>query len=157
MAEGLSRQDTSVVDKKFGREIIGSIQNEVIVPDQLQDVFSGHKGVIGIHGHIRVQPVHGLPGGVYLGLSQILCGMDDLPLQIGQIHHIGIGNSDGPYTRGGQIHGRRGTQAAGSDDQDLCIQKFFLSLHAYFVQDQMAGIALNLFISQCHYAPPPIK
>ena len=46
----------------------------------------------------------------------------------------------------------------GTDDQNAGIQQLFLSLHSHFLENDMTGISLKLFVCKSHYlAPPPMK
>ena len=58
--------------------------------------------------------------------------MDDLPLQVGQIYFICIGNTNCPNASSCQIHGNRCTQSASTDNQNLRVQELLLSFYANF-------------------------
>ena len=73
--------------------------------------------MIGVNGHIRIDLPHGLGRRIHLFLSNILCRMYHLPLEVGKIHDVRVHNSDRPYPRSRQIQGCRRPQASGADDQ----------------------------------------
>ena len=80
--------------------------------------------------------------------------MDHLTLQVGKIDLVGIDNTDGAHAGSSQVQGRRCTQAAGADNKDAGIQELLLPLDANLLQDNVARIALKLFIRKSHAIAP---
>ena len=154
MAEGLFCHDAGIVDEELCREVVSAVNDKIVVLDEVQNVGGIHEHPVGVHGYVRVHLFDGLLGGLHFGLVHVLGGVDDLPLQVGQIHHIRIGNADGAHARSRQIHGCRSTQTACADDEDFCVQQLFLALDANFFQDDVAGVALQLFVGKCHFTVP---
>ena len=84
--------------------------------------------------------------------------MNDLALQVREVDDVKVDEANRADARGCEIHRRRRTEAARTDDEDLAVKDFFLSLAADLLQEDMARITLNLLICQrTHLAPPPMK
>jgi hypothetical protein len=75
--------------------------------------------------------------------------MDDLPLEVGEIHCITIGNTKSTYTRCSQVEKRGRAEAAGSNHKDTGVYELLLSLAANFLKEYVTGIPFNLFL--CKY------
>ena len=113
--------------------------------------------MICIYGNIRVDGLHCFSRGLYLQFADICSCVDDLSLKIGKIYLICIYDSDSSHTCCCKIKGCRCSKSAGSDDQNLGIQKLFLAFYSDLFQDDMAGVTLKLLICKSHYlAPPPM-
>ena len=117
--ERLFGHDACIVDEELSREIIGSIDDEIVILDEVHDVFAGDEGVVRNHLHIRVHGFHRFLGGLHFGLAHILCGVDNLALQIGEVNDIGISNTNRANTCCGEVHGDWSTEATGADDEHL--------------------------------------
>ena len=53
-------QNTGIVDQEFCREIIRSINDKIILPDQLPDIRCIHEHPVSFYLYIRIHGVHGL-------------------------------------------------------------------------------------------------
>ena len=113
--------------------------------------------MICIYSNVRVDCFHGLSRRLYLQFADICSCVDDLSLKIGKIYLICIRDPDGSHTCCCKVKGCRCSKSAGSDDQNLGIQKLFLTFYSNLFQDDMAGVPLKLLICKSHYlAPPPM-
>ena len=157
MAKWFFRHNTGIIDQEFCREVICSVNDKIIILDQIHNILRSNKSTISNHVYIRVQMIHSLFCRLYFCFPQIIGTVDDLSLQVGEIYLIRICDTDGSHTGCCQIHDTRCTKSAGSDDQNLCVQQFFLSFGAYFLQNDMTGVTLKLLVTECHYFPPPMK
>lgn len=59
--------------------------------------------------------------------------MNDLTLKVRQIDDVGVDDSDRSHARRRKIHCRRGAESSGSDDENLSVEKLFLSFYADFL------------------------
>ena len=150
MGERLLRHNTGIVDEELCRKVVCAVNDEIIVLDKVHDVFAGDESPVGVDLDIRIDCLHGFLGGLYLCLAHISGGMNDLPLEIGQVYFVCICNADRTYACGSQIHCSRSTQTAGTDNQHLGIQQLLLSLDTDFFQNDVAGVTLDLFVGKCH-------
>ena len=150
VTEGLARQHAGVVDEKFGRKIVRPVKDEIIGFNQIHDILCVDKQVMRDHLHVRIQRRHGLLCGVYLRLAYICVAVQDLPLEIGEIHLIRVRDADGSHTGRCQIHGSGRSEPAGPNDEDLRVQQLLLPSEPDFFQNDMPGVAFQLFTAQRH-------
>ena len=157
MGEWLLCHDTCIIDQEFCRKIICSVDDEIVIPDDIHDVFGCDEFTICINFYIRVDCLHRFFCRFYFRLTKICRCMDDLSLKIGKIYLICIRDPDGSHTCCCKVKGCRCSKSAGSDDQNLGIQKLFLTFYSNLLQYDMAGVPLKLLICKSHYlAPPPM-
>ena len=83
--------------------------------------------------------------------------MNDLPLQVADVHHVKVDQPDRADTRCRQVVGERRTQATRADTQHLRCLQLTLSLLAHLRQDQVPRVASQIIgrqfrksrLSQC--------
>jgi len=153
---GLAGQDAGVVDEELGGEIVGAVDDEVIAGNDGGNIGRTDPLLVSVDRHIRIDGAHLFGGGNYLRFADIRGEMDHLPLQVGDIDNVGIGNADGAYAGGRQIEGDRRAETAGADDQHPAVKQLALPFAADFLENDMARIALDLFFVE-HHLPPPMK
>ena len=74
--------------------------------------------------------------------------MDDLALQVGCVDDVEVDEAEGADSGGGEIEGERGAEAAGADAEDLRGFELLLAFHADLGQDEVAGVAGDLFVGE---------
>jgi hypothetical protein len=72
--------------------------------------------------------------------------VDDLALQIGQLHHVVVAQGERAHAGRGQIHGHRRAQAARANHQDVAVQQAGLAGDVYLGQQDMAAVAQQLLV-----------
>ena len=93
---------------------------------------------------MRVDVADGARGGVDLRPAQRIGRVRDLALQVGKVDVIVVDDAERADAGGGEIEQRRRAQAAGADHQHARGPQFRLPLLADLVQDQVAGVAVEL-------------
>ncbi len=88
MAEGDFSHDARVIDQKFGRKIIRSIQHKVMVLYDVQNIRGIDVILIGDHFDVRIDGVHRLLRRDHLWFADVRRRMDNLSLQVGQIYDM---------------------------------------------------------------------
>ena len=73
---------------------------------------------------------NGIPGGFQLGAANVPHAVDDLALQVAQLHGVVIDDAQRAHTRRSQIQQGRGAQAAGTNDQHTGVAQPPLPLQA---------------------------
>ena len=141
---GLSQQHAGVIYEVARREVIGPVGDNVVVLEDLQGVFRCQLCVVELHLYIGVQRLQAVPGGLQFRLSHGLCGVQDLPLEIGQVDNVEIDNAELTHTRRRQIQRERRTEAAGPNREHSRRLQFQLPFHAHFGHDQMTAVAQDL-------------
>ncbi len=160
MYEWLLLEDAGVVDQELRGEVVGAVDDEVVVlvADDIADVLRGHHLVVGVDLDVGVHRRDGLLARLDLGLADILRLMDDLALQVREVDDVEVDEADRADAGGCEVHRGRCAEAARADDEYLAAEQLLLPLAADFVEDDVAGIAFNLFVRQsAHLAPPPMK
>src|ERR1700758_730856 len=76
--------------------------------------------------------------------------MYDLPLQIGEVNPVGIRDADRADPGGGEVEQQRRAKTTCANDEDPGGQKPDLPLLPDFIEDQVAGVALELLLTQLH-------
>src|SRR5579871_3264372 len=72
--------------------------------------------------------------------------MRDLALQVGEAYPVEIDHPDGTHTGRGEIKDQRAAEPSCSNDQNASAQKLGLAGPAHLAQDDVPGIAFQLFI-----------
>ncbi len=97
-----------------------------------------------------VQGFQRLGTGFHLGAADIGGAKQDLALQVGKAHGIVIDQTDAADARRRQIQRHRASQPAGADHQNTGAADLCLAGAAHLAQHQMAGVTVQLFITQGH-------
>jgi hypothetical protein len=99
-----------------------------------------------VYYNLRINRLRRIFGNVYLGLTYVTHGEQNLPLKVGQGHHIIVNDGECTNAGGGKILDSRTANAARTDDKDMGIQNLFLANTAYVFEHDMAGISVKLFV-----------
>ena len=83
-----------------------------------------------------------------MGDADPLGRVDHLALQVRQIDLVVVDDAKRSDARGGEIQGRRRAQAAGAQQQHLCVEQLLLAFGADLGQQQVARVALALLGGQ---------
>ena len=134
MGERLLRHYAGIVYEELCGEIIGSVDDEIIVGDKLVYVFTGNKCTVGLDGDIGVYSFHCLLCGLHLCLADIGGGVDYLALEIGEVDLVRISDTDSSHACCRKIHCRRCAQTACTDYEHLGVKELLLSLCADFLE-----------------------
>src|SRR5262245_5763549 len=76
--------------------------------------------------------------------------MDDLALQVAEIHHIKINQPNTTNSSGCEIETQWSSQTSRANQKHLGGLELLLSFHADFRHDQMPAIARYLIVAQLH-------
>ena len=82
-----------------------------------------------------------LRGGVELFAANVVCGVNDLALQIAGVHHVEVDEPEGADAGRGEIEREGRAEPAGADAENARGFQLALALHAHFRQDEVARIA----------------
>jgi len=134
------------IDGEAGGEIVAGVEYQVSLFDLLFQPVGIEAGVQRRHADIRVQFTQGVTRGFNLGPAEVAFPVQDLALQVGQFHRVVVGNDNMPDAGAGQVHGGRGTQAAGTDDQDTRVEQRLLSGGIDLRQQYLAAVAEQLLV-----------
>ena len=72
--------------------------------------------------------------------------MNDLPLQVGQVDMVIVGQQQATDAGASQIQRRRATQPAHADDQYAAVEQALLTIHINLLQQYLAAVTQQLLI-----------
>ena len=99
---------------------------------------------MGADDYLRVQGAQRHPGRIRFFDPHSGGGVQDLPLQVGDVHPVVVRQPDGSHPGRGQIKGGGRPQPPRPDHQHPGPPQTFLSLRPHFGQGQMTGVAARL-------------
>src|SRR6266446_9426131 len=140
-----------------GGEIVAAVGDEIVAADQRLGIFRGEPHRMGLDAHAGIDRGEGRARALDLERADAFGRMDDLALQVGQVDPVGIGDADRPDPGGREVEQQRRTETARTDDEHPRLQQPDLALLADLVEDQVAGVALELLLAQLHQLQIPSK
>src|SRR6266404_3109116 len=140
-----------------GGEVVAAVGDEIVAADQRLGILRGEPHRMGRDAHAGID--RGECGARALDLegTDALGRMDDLALQVGQVDPVGIGDADCPDPGGREVEQERRAETARTDDEHPRGEQPDLALLADLVEDQVAGVALELLLTQLHRSQIPSK
>jgi hypothetical protein len=101
-----------------------------------------------LHVHFRVEQGQGFPGFLDFRSADGVGAVEDLPLQVGEVDLVGIGDRQPPDAGSGEIERRGAAQATRADDQRGGAAQSLLTLDPDFGKEDVAAVAEELLIVQ---------
>ena len=138
--EWLSRFHAGIVDKIFDVERIRGIDHDVVVGNNGGGITAVETRRNGRHFHIRIQCCDFFLGRQGFRSADIVGGVNDLPLKIGEVYGVEIGNADVSDACGCQIESYRRTESSRSDNQYTAVEQVLLSGFADFRQPGVVAV-----------------
>src|SRR5206468_1205707 len=125
--DGLLQEHAGIVDQVAGREVVATVDDQIVVLEDVDDVVPRQAGLIWHDLDIGVQVLQRLLGRVDLRLPDALAVVQDLPLQVALVNNVRIDDADRAHASRRQIVRRRRPEPAGADDQDLRVEELELA------------------------------
>ncbi len=151
---GLLLQHAGVVDEELRGKPVRGVHHGVVLRDDLLRVVRRQLRPVEHHLHIRVDRLDRLLRADDFLLPHCAGIVDDLPLEIGEIHGVVIHDAQGAYPGGRQIQQSRRSQAPRAHHQHFGRKELFLPGHAHPGQHEMPGVPYQLFLGKCHSDRP---
>ena len=146
--QGFAAQKAGVVEQVSGRVIIGSVDDDIVIRNDLPGVA----GADGFRMHpevgIRIEGLQAAGEDLRFGKAEIRRGKLNLALQVAFFDPVEIRNADGTDAGPGQVEGGGSAQTAGPDDQYPGLQQFLLPFPPDFGKEQVARIAMCVKAAQ---------
>src|SRR5690606_499249 len=142
----LAQGNAGGIQRLAGGEVVGAVENQIDPGHGLAQLFAEQPLVQLMDTHLRVERGQPRGRGVGLGSVQISGSMDDLPLQVGQIHPVVIRQPQLADPGTGQIERSRTAQSAHADDQHAAVEQALLTLHVDLLQQNLPAVAQQLFV-----------
>ena len=140
----LAGEHAGVVHEVPGRKIIGAVEDDVVLAEQLERVLRGQRRLVRLDLHVRIHRVDLALGRGELGAAHIVGRVDDLPLQVAEVDDVKVDDAEAPDAGRRQVHRGRRTEAARADAQDAARLDLALRVHAHLRHDQVPAVALDL-------------
>src|SRR5690349_11693096 len=90
----LLQQNAGIVHQVTSGEVVGAVNDDVVVAKNVQRVFAVQRDIILFNLQIRIDVLHFLGGGIELFAADIFGAVNDLALQIGDIDLVEIDKTD---------------------------------------------------------------
>lgn len=116
--EGFFEEEGGVVGGEASREIVRAIKDDLVGREELKRVFGGEAARMGDDFDVRIDRLQPLSGAYQLGGTDRVGVVQDLPVEIGVGHRVGIDESDGAHARRSQVEQGGGAEASASDAED---------------------------------------
>jgi hypothetical protein len=129
-------------------EVVRAVQNDIVFRDQLFDLIAFDARCDLDNFNFRVDGVESRARRFDFPHADRVGAIEDLPLQVGEIDLVGVGQRQPADARRGEIEGRRAAEAAGADDQRGCRAQPFLPLDADLGEQDMPAVAEELLVVQ---------
>ena len=82
MREGLARHHTSIVDEELHGEVVRTVDNEIVLIDNVERIRRVEELVVGIHLHIGIDSLDLLFGTLHLWHAHVLGEVNHLTLEV---------------------------------------------------------------------------
>ena len=144
----LAEQDAGVVDQVPRPEVVRSVDDQLVLREQLDRVVPLQPQAMFVHRHVRVQRLQGLLGGLRLRHSHPIGRVEDLALEVGLVDHVVVHDPDPPHARRRQIQRGRRSEPAGADQQHLRLEQLRLPRLADLRDQEMPAVARPLRVGE---------
>ena len=148
MRERFACHHTGIVDKELYREIVCTVNNEIVILDDVESIVRHQELTNGIHLDIGIDGKHLVACRLHLGMTHITGEMNHLALKIGEIYHITIHNTYCSYSSCGEIEGYGSTKSTRAHNKNLSITNFLLTFHTHVLEQYVAAVSQELFLSE---------
>eukprot|EP00962_Isochrysis_galbana_P042352 scaffold15810_cov117-Isochrysis_galbana.AAC.3 len=143
-----AQHDAGVVDQVAGREVVRPVHHYIVPAQNLQSVARVQVRVVRDEAHRRVDLAHALRRRLHLGHAHRVGRVDNLPMQVGLVHHVVVHHPQRPDAGRSQVDKRGRAKAAGANAKHACALEPTLALDADIVQDQVPRVAPDLVVCQ---------
>ncbi len=141
------RSDAQVIDDQPCRKIIAPVNHDINAVEQSGAGFARHPLTQRLHRDIGVKLAHNPFNYIDLGHANISLSIEYLALEIGAADDIVINHAQAANPSGCKILDRGAANPASTDDKDMRVEQANLPCPANLLQDDMAGIAIKLFVA----------
>src|SRR5690242_8835938 len=145
---GLAQQYARVVREIARREVIGAVDDDVVVANDVERVLGGETRLVGLDVDVRIHVANTLSRRLELGTADVFRAMQHLPLQVRNVDDIEIDEAERADACRGEIERERGAKRAGADEQDASRFELALPVDADVRKDEVPAVAQHLLIGQ---------
>src|SRR5258708_23303118 len=145
---GLALQHARVVHQVPGGEVVGAVDNQVVLREDLHRVVGIEALLVQHHGDIRVEFPDGVARRLRLRAAHVRLAVDDLPLQVRFVDDIEVDDAERAHPGSGQVQQGGGAEPASTHAEHPGVLQALLPGHSDLRDDQVARIALDLVNGQ---------
>ncbi len=142
-----ARCDAQVIHDQPCRKIIAPVNHDINTVKQCGRGRARHPLAQRLHYDIGVKLAHDPFDHINLGRADISLSIEYLTLKIGSADDVIINHTQSTDTRSSEILDSGAANPARTNDQDMRVQQADLPCPANLLQDDMAGIAIKLFVA----------
>ncbi len=102
-----ARKDAGIVDEITRREVVGAVDYDVVRRHEVERVPLAEPDVVWLDSRVRIDVAQAIGGRFELRSPDVGCAVNDLSLEIADVDHVLVYESDSAHTRGREIHRRR--------------------------------------------------
>lgn len=130
-----------VVVQVAGPEIVGAVDDHIVVREQLQGVVSRDAFCMQVDRHMGIGGAQPVGGGVDLAQADRVLAVQELALEVVGFDRIEIGDTQRSDAGGREIKCRRTAEAAGADHQHPGFLELGLAGHPHLGQQHVTAVA----------------
>ena len=142
----LPEEHASVVGEVTGGKVVRAVHDDVVGAEEFEGVFTGEAGVVKHDLDVRIEAADGFPGGLGFGPADIRGAVENLALEVGEVHRVEVDDAEFADARGGQIHRDGRPEPACPEAQHAGGANFLLALQPHFGQTQVPRVAADCIV-----------
>jgi len=142
---GLFEDDAGIVDAVAGGEVVGAVDDDVVVFDQIEDVGAVDDGFEFDDVDVGVEVLEAFGGGFYFVFADGGHAEENLALEITGTDDVDVGQADGADAGGGEVEADGAAETTSADAQHFGVDELELAGHADLGEEEMAFVAVDLF------------
>ena len=144
--QGRLRGDAGGIDRVARGEVVGAVEHDVRLRHRIVKFGTFEAPGDRRYPGVRVQGGDARGGRLDLGAIEGRVVVDDLPLQVREVHGVVVHQRQSADPRGGEVEGHRRTESAEADDQRMGIQKRLLPTDVELAEHDLAAVSEQLFV-----------
>ncbi len=142
----LAEENASVVHQVARGEIVGAIDDDVVIAEEVERILAGQPSFVLIDLNVGIQSAKARGSCFDFWPADVRRAEKNLALQVGQIDLVEVDEANAAHTGGGEIQAERRAQPSRADTKNFSPLELELPIHADFGHDQMAAVAEYFFV-----------
>jgi hypothetical protein len=136
------------VERVARGEVVGAVEDDVHAREQWLEILRFDSLLQRNNLHARIEGRQRGLRRLDLWRAYAVGAVEDLPLQVGEVDLVRIGEGELADAAGGEIERRGTAEAAGADDEGMRIAQPLLALDPDFREQDVAAVAEELLVVQ---------
>jgi hypothetical protein len=129
-------------------EIVRAVEHDIDGADQIWEIFFLKFRLQGKNLNLGIECAKRRARSLYFGYADGIRAVKNLPLQVGEVDLVRVGEGEFADAAGGEVERRRASQAAGADDERMRRAQPLLALDPYLIEQDVAAVAEELLVVQ---------